>query len=178
MTDNLFLTNPGTQIISILVGIAVLTLGRKLFWLAVGVIGFILGLSLVVRYMSGQPDWAILITALVAGGIGALLAILVQKVAAGVAGFLLGGYIAVWLLQLFELNLNQWAWLFFIIGGIIGIILVLSLLELALIVLSSLAGAMLIVQATPFSPLITGLLFLSLLVVGIVIQARMLPEEP
>jgi hypothetical protein len=177
MADNFFLTNPGTQIISILVGIAVLTLGRKLFWLAVGVVGFILGLSLVVQYMSGQPDWVILITALVAGGIGALLAILAQKVAAGVAGFLLGGYIATWLLQLFELNLNQWTWLFFIIGGILGIILVLSLLELALIVLSSLAGATLIVQATHFSPLVTGLLFLALLVVGIVIQARTLPEE-
>jgi hypothetical protein len=177
MAEDFFLTNPGTQIISILVGIAVLTLGRKLFWLAVGVVGFILGLSLVVRYMSGQPDWVILVTALVAGGIGALLAILMQRLAAGVAGFLLGGYIAVWLLQLFELNLNQWAWLFFIIGGIIGVILALSLLELALIILSSLAGATLIVQATHFSPLITSLLFLTLLVVGIVIQARMLPEE-
>jgi hypothetical protein len=177
MAEDFFLTNPGTQIISILVGIVVLTLGRKLFWLAVGVVGFILGLSLIVRYMSGQPDWVILITALVAGGIGALLAILVQKVAAGIAGFLLGGYIAVWLLQLFELNLNQWAWLFFIVGGIIGIILALSLLELALIVLSSLAGATLIVQAIPFSSLVAGLLFLALLIVGIVIQARMLPEE-
>jgi hypothetical protein len=46
MAEDFFLTNPGTQIISILVGIAVLTLGRKLFWLAVGVVGFILGLSL------------------------------------------------------------------------------------------------------------------------------------
>ena len=177
MAEDFFLTNPGTQIISILIGIVVLTLGRKLFWLAVGVVGFILGLSLVVRYMGGQPDWVILVTALVAGGIGALLAVLVQKVAAGVAGFLLGGYIAVWLLQLFELDLNQWAWLFFIIGGIIGIILILSLLELALIILSSLAGATLIVQAIPFSSLVAGLLFLTLLVVGIVIQARMLPEE-
>jgi hypothetical protein len=177
MAEDFFLTNPGTQIISILVGIAVLTLGRKLFWLAVGVVGFILGLSLVVRYMSGQPDWVVLITALVVGGIGVLLAILVQRLAAGIAGFLLGGYLAVWLLQLFELNLNQWAWLFFIIGGIIGIILALSLFELALIVLSSLAGATLIVQAIHFSPLITSLLFLALLVVGIFIQARMLPEE-
>jgi hypothetical protein len=177
MAEDFFLTNPGTQIISILIGIVVLTLGRKLFWLAVGVVGFILGLSLVVRYMSGQPDWVILVTALVAGGIGALLAVLVQKVAAGVAGFLLGGYIAVWLLQMFELDLNQWTWLLFIIGGIIGIILILSLLELALIILSSLAGATLIVQAIPFSSLVAGLLFLTLLVVGIVIQARMLPEE-
>jgi hypothetical protein len=177
MAEDFFLTNPGAQIISILVGISVLTLGRKLFWLAVGVVGFILGLSLVVRYMSGQPDWVVLITALVVGGIGVLLAILVQRLAAGIAGFLLGGYLAVWLLQLFELNLNQWAWLFFIIGGIIGIILALSLFELALIVLSSLAGATLITQAIHLSPLITSLLFLALLVVGIVIQARMLPEE-
>jgi hypothetical protein len=173
MADNFFLTN----IVSILVGIVVLTLGRKLFWLAVGAVGFIVGLRLGIQLTSGQSDWVVLVVALVAGGIGAILAIVLQKIAAGVAGFVLGGYSATWLLNFLELGLEQWAWLFFIVGGIVGVILALSLLEAALIVISALAGAILIVQATNFGPLATGLLFLGLLVVGIVIQANMLSEK-
>ena len=46
MSDNLFSTIPGGQIVTLLVGITLLTLGRRIFWLAVAAIGFILGLSL------------------------------------------------------------------------------------------------------------------------------------
>lgn len=178
MFDNFLLANPGTQFFSILIGVAVLTLGRKLFWLAVAVVGFIVGLSLVVRLMSDQPDWVVLVAALIAGGIGALLAILVQKVAIGVAGFVMGGYFVAWLVRFLELDSGQWTWLLLIVGGIVGALLALSLIEVALIALSTLAGAALIVQAINFSPLVTGLLFLALLVVGIVIQAKMLPDNP
>lgn len=165
------------QIIVILVGVIVLTMGRKLFWLAVAAIGFILGLSLGIHLTGGQADWIVLIVALFVGGLGALLAVLAQKIATAAAGFLLGGYLTTWLWQLLGFELNEWAWLLFIIGGIISLILVLSLLEVALIALSSIIGASLIVGALDLNPAIIGLVFLVLLGVGIVLQAKMLSKK-
>ena len=62
-------------------------------------------------------------------------------------------------------------------GGIIGVILVLSLFEVALIGVSALIGASLVVQALNLSPAVAGLLFVILLIVGIVIQAKTLSEK-
>ncbi|HXV44298.1 MAG TPA: hypothetical protein VEC96_14645 [Anaerolineae bacterium] len=46
MIDPALLSNPGVHVISVLVGIAVLVAGRRLFWLFVGAVGFAIGLSL------------------------------------------------------------------------------------------------------------------------------------
>ena len=177
MVEDLLSLNPGTQIATILIGIAALILGRRLFWMATGVTGFILGLTLVSQLSGQLPDLLILIIALVTGVLGALAAILVQKIAVSVAGFFLGGYSAFSLLEILEYDAGAGSWLLFIAGGIIGIILALSLLEIALILLSTLAGAILIVQATDFSPLVSIILFLGLLIVGLTIQTKMLPEK-
>ena len=155
MVEDLLSLNPGTQIVTILIGIAALILGRKLFWMATGVTGFILGLTLVSQLSGRLPDLLILVIALATGILGALAAILVQKIAIGVAGFFLGGYSAFSLLEILEYDAWAGSWLLFIVGGLIGVILALSLLEIALILLSTLAGAILIVQATDFSPLIS-----------------------
>jgi hypothetical protein len=58
------------------------------------------------------------------------------------------------------------------------VILALSLLEYALIGISALIGAALIVQALNLNDVITAVLFVSLLIVGIVIQGKMLAEKP
>jgi hypothetical protein len=170
MIDPTLLTNPGVQIISILVGIAVLIAGRKLFWLFVGVVGFAVGLSLAFQLLTDQPTWLILVAALILGIVGAVVAIFVQTAAIGVAGFLVGGYVVLWLLQQLGLDVSQWGWIVFIIGGILGVILALLLFDAALIILSSLTGASLIVQVTNLSPLVMTLLFIVLVVIGIVIQ--------
>ncbi|MBI1881882.1 MAG: hypothetical protein HYR94_27220, partial [Chloroflexi bacterium] len=166
------LTNPGVQIVSILVGIAVLIAGRRLFWLFVGAVGFVVGLSLAFQLLTDQPTWVILVAASILGLIGIVAAIFVQTAAVGIAGFLIGGYALVWLLQRFGLALGEWGWLIYIIAGILGAILALYLFETALVILSSLAGATLIVQATHFDALVTAILFIILLVAGILIQTK------
>ncbi len=177
MIDEILTDSFGIRVFTILVGIAVLTLGRRLFWLATAVAGFIFGLTLVAQSAGDQPDWLILVIAIIAGVIGAVLAVFIQRLAVAIVGLILGGYGMVSLFDIFGLGLGEWAWLLFIIGAIVGVVLALSLLEPALIVLSALAGAILIVQSTNFSPLITGILFVVLIAVGISIQARMLPKD-
>ena len=172
MIENINFADPVIRIISILLGIVVLISGRKLFWLTVAAVGFVIGLLLAFTFLENQPVWITWVVALLVGGIGAVLAIFLQKVAVTVAGFLMGGYVLIWLLRLFELNLDLWELLIFIVGGIIGAILVSYLFELALIGLSALLGAAMIVQVTNFRPEITLILFIVLVIVGIILQSR------
>lgn len=172
MFNQIAFFGPGTQIVSILVGIAVLTLGRKLFWLFVGAAGFVIGLILATQFLKAQPDWVVLVAALVMGFAGALLAVFIQKIAVTVAGFVVGGYALLWVLQLIQVHTGQWGWFIFIVGGIAGALLALTLFEAALITLSTLAGATLIVQATHFRPLIAAVLFIVLVLAGLTIQIQ------
>ncbi len=158
----------------ILVGVAVLLLGRRLFWLFVGAMGFIVAISLAGEWIRGQPDWLILILGLVVGVIGAVLATFLQRLAVGLAGFLAGAYLTQSLLQLLNWQIGSLNWLFILLGGILGAVLVGVLFDWALIVLSSLAGASLLAQTIEVRPVVTGLLFFGALIVGLAVQASQL----
>ena len=160
----------------ILAGIALLTLGRKLFWLFVGLVGFVFGITLATSFFRG-PDWMVLVIALVAGLLGVLFALVLQQVAVAVAGFIAGGYILISLLNGMGWETGRLYWLAFVAGGIVGAVLVVALFDWALIILSSLTGAALIVQTVQFGPLITALLFAGLFIVGMVIQGSLMRRE-
>ena len=130
-------------VVMVLAGLAALLFGRQLFWLFVGIVGFLVGFELATRLITGQPDWIILLIALVAGLLGALLAVFLQYVAVAVAGFLAGGYALFTLLRTLDLMPDmEWArWGLLIVGGIIGAALILLLYDWALIVLSAGTGA-------------------------------------
>ena len=75
------------------------------------------------------------------------------------------------------LNQGAFSWIVYLIGGIIGALLVVFLFDWALIVLSSLAGASLISQALLLPAGIAGVIFLALVIVGIVIQGFTLQQQ-
>src|SRR6516164_9389471 len=87
--------NLSVPTVSVLVGVAILLLGRKLFWLFVAALGFVFG-SQIAAQVTHQPASApvVLLVAIALGIVGAVLAILLQKIAIGVAGFIAGGRIA------------------------------------------------------------------------------------
>lgn len=158
-------------IFNVLVGIGFLFFGRKAFWFFVAAAGFLAGLSLANNMQQG-PEWVGLVVGLVIGLIAALLALAVQRFAIGFAGFLIGGYIALRALPLLNLEEGWSAVVAFLIGGVIGIILVGMFLGWALISLSSLAGAALIVDALNMDAGLGSVVFIILVVVGVVFQAR------
>ena len=86
--------NFSLPIISVLVGIALLVFGRRLFWLFVAALGFAIGLQLAPYLSHNPPLWLSLLLSLSLGLIGALVAFLLQKLAIGIAGFLVGGRLA------------------------------------------------------------------------------------
>jgi len=168
--------------VKILIGIVLLLWGRKVFWLFVAGIGFVVAMDLVTRLFAGPQAETMtliaLVAGLVAGVIGALLAIFLQRVAVGVAGFLAGGYIVLSFLEIVGAGeMTALSWVLAFVGGIIGLVLALVLLEWALIVLSSLSGAGLIAQSAGLNRSLAVLLFVVALIIGIVVQGRMLSRE-
>jgi hypothetical protein len=159
------------NIVTIILGIIVLLFGRRLFWLFVGVVGFLFGMNLAAQYMAGQNEWIIIAAGLVAGLIGAVLAVIFQRIAVAIAGFLAGAYLATFLLASLGVDMGAFEWVIWIIGGAIGGTLVFALFDWALIVLSSLVGASMVAPALALDPPFHTLLFLLLAVVGIVFQA-------
>jgi len=159
-------------LLRILAGIALLLGGRRLFWLFVGLIGFISGIRLASHFFPGQPEWIIFAVALMAGVLGALLALVLQWLAIGLAGFFGGAYILVSLVHISGWGVTRTDWLFFFIGGILGTILIIVLFDWALIILSSLAGSGLIVETVHADRWVTILLFIVLFIVGVLVQSR------
>jgi hypothetical protein len=161
-------------IVNVVIGIALLTTGRRLYWVFVGAAGFLFASSLASTFLSSEPEWVALAIALAAGLIGIVLAIFTQRFAVGAAGFLLGGYALASLFFAVGLESTGWMWLALVGGGIIGLALALAVLDFALIFLSSIAGAKLIVQTIHLNPTTSFVLFAILFGVGVAIQLGML----
>jgi len=164
-------------IVNILVGIALLFFGRRAFWLFVAGAGFVAGLSLANNILE-VPESVSLIIGIGIGLLVALLAVFVQRFAINLAGFLVGGYIALQVMPMLNLEGGWWATvLTFIIGDVIGVILVGMFLDWALISLSSLAGAALTTEALNLNGGLGIAAFVVLIVIGVVFQARELRQN-
>ena len=165
------------NIVRLLLGLAILTSGRKLYWLFVGIVGFMLGLSVSTLIFAGEAEIVHLAIALVVGVIGVVLALLFKRIAVGLAGFLAGGYILTSLFAVLGWAIQWPFWILFLIGGSIGAVLVMVFLDWALIILSSWAGASLIVQTIQMPDWLRIFLYIFLLVVGVSLQAANLRKK-
>jgi Domain of unknown function (DUF4203) len=159
------------NLLSVVVGILLLFLGRKVFWFFVAVIGFLWGLQLASQLFSAESQILILAVAIAIGLLGALLAVFLQHLAVGFAGFLAGAHLFSAFSSLLQWQTGPFLFVFSLVGGVIGAILAVMLLDWALIVLSSLVGASLICQALPLQQALTLLCFVVLTVLGILIQS-------
>jgi hypothetical protein len=155
---------------NLVVGLALLFFGRRLFWLFVAGVGFVVGALVTTYFFEGQSDLVTLLVAVGVGLAGAILSVFLQRAVVAIAGFLAGGYLVYTLLL--SLAYEPWAWLGFLAGGIIGAVLVLVLFHWALILLSSLVGATVIVENLTLDPTISTVAFIGLCALGIFIQAR------
>jgi len=158
-------------IVGVLIGVVILFFGRKLFWLCVAAVGFAVGVEIAPLLVNEPSSLLALVIALVLGVLGALLALFLQKVAIAVLGFLAGGKLAAAIAASFFVHYAQYSTIIFVIGGIIGAILLLAVFGWALIVVSSFIGAYLIQSAIVLPPTGSTLVFIGLAIVGIFVQA-------
>lgn len=158
-------------IVGVLIGVVILFFGRKLFWLCVAAVGFAVGVEIAPLLVNEPSSLLALVIALVCGVLGALLALFLQKVAIAVLGFLAGGKLAAAVAAAFFVHHAQYSTIIFVVGGIIGAILLLALFDWALIVVSSFIGAYLIQSAIVLPPSGSTIVFIGLAIIGIIVQA-------
>ena len=162
--------SPAT-IVGVVLGVVILFFGRKLFWLCVAAVGFAAGLQIAPLLVNEASSVLALVIAVVFGILGALLAVFIQKIAIAVLGFLAGGKLATAIAAAFFVQYAQYSTIIFVIGGIIGAILLLAVFGWALIVVSSFIGAYLIESAIVLPPTGLTLVFIGLAILGIFVQA-------
>jgi hypothetical protein len=136
-----------TPALALVVGIVLLIAGRRVFWLAVGAAGFVFALVLALRWLDAEPVWLLVGLAFLAGVVGAVLAVLLQRLAVALAGFLVGGWAGLALWLLFGGVQGFGGLLAFLVAGIVAAILAGALFEAALVVISALIGAVLVAGA-------------------------------
>lgn len=153
-------------------GVLLLVAGRKLFWLFIAVTGFLVGVEVAKVLFVEQPAWVVWVFAAGAGLLGALLAILFERVAFALAGFYAGGYLALVCVKALGWPLSDLA--VFATGGVIAAIIATLVLDWAIIVLSALVGAGMIVTNLGLEPLASGAVAGGLATAGILLQAAMM----
>ncbi len=157
----------------LITGAFLLVFGRKLFWLFVAAVGFAAGMVIASKLFHDQPQSVFLIAGVGTGLLGAIIALFVQHIAIGIAGFLAGGFAALMIMDLSGVGTTPFPWVAFLVGGIVGAVLVAILFEWALVVVSSVTGAAAIVYALAM-PSTAGLIaFIVLAMAGVVIQSSL-----
>ena len=158
-------------IVGLIIGVVILFFGRKLFWLCVAAVGFAVGVEVAPLLVNEPSSLLALVIAIVFGVLGALLALFLQKIAIAVLGFLAGGKLATAIAAAFFVHYAQYSTLIFVIGGVIGAILLLAVFGWALIIVSSFIGAHLIESAIVLPPTGSTLVFIGLAILGMCVQA-------
>jgi len=161
--------------VRVLLGCAALLAGRNIFWLFIAVIGFLLGTELAHAWLADQPVWFALVAGLVMGLIGALLAIVYERVAFALAGF----YAAAFLVMMYadKPGFASMPAITPYVAGVFGALLAALLTDWTIIVLSALAGAAAIVSVFALQPVVEAVCFLALALVGVLVQRNMLARR-
>jgi hypothetical protein len=157
-------------IVALIAGLLLLFFGKRLFWLAAGLVAFLFGYQLFGNLFG--VGWSLLV-GLILGVIFAWLSIKFIKMAAYFVAFLAGAIALPFLMGVFGIEMS---WLVLaIIGGAIGLILVAVAFDWGLIVITAWAGASAVTFGlqqwlTLDGTYATGI-FLVLMVLGIFWQA-------
>ena len=173
--DQIFASYTATHLLAIGIGVALLTYGRKLYWLALGGIGFFLGLWLASRFLEMRSTGLELGLGFLIGIFGAYLATAVQRLAIAVGGFFIGGALAYWTASWLAVPLEwqpgPWLWIAALAGAMFGTFFAAVLFEASLLALTALLGALLIAKASLVGPPQETWLFLILLCTGLLAQS-------
>jgi hypothetical protein len=163
--------------ILIVLGLLSLLLGKRLFWLFAGIVGFALGWWLTGLLLPPTTDRLLfviigIIAGLILGGLARFLGKWAIRIIAAIAGFVILPMLLGNLGMLGGLSEFLWA----VIGAVLGFVLALLLADWTLIFLSSILGAGLILNGTqlflPLGEAVRMIVGFILVAVGVVVQSR------
>ncbi len=159
------------EIVQAAIGAALLAFGRKGLPLFLTALGALAGLAATQIYFPHASS-GLMIAALVIGGLlGALAAFFVQKIAVFLAGILGGGYVGYLLAEHMGWMQQGFPWIPVVVCAILGLVFAHFILKWALIILSSVVGAYLIVSLFKLGPAAATPLIIAVAAAGIWFQA-------
>ncbi len=151
----------------ILGGILLLTLGPAALLVFVGVIGFFAGVYYGEAVLAGLDEWLRLLIAFGVGLVAAVLALVLQRLAVGIAGAFVGGTFAMQVAPALGLHTGAGVSIAFFFGAAIAAVMLSILFDPALIVLSALMGAVMIADALALNDTLRLLVIAVLFVIGL-----------
>lgn len=120
-------------------GVLLALVGRHLFWLAIGLVGFLLTYSVATALLPDLDPMIVTVLAAVIGVAGAVVTLVSLRLVASIAGGLLVAVVARALFVLY-VDDSAWQWLAFAIGAALGWLLVRGLFDVGIIVTTALGG--------------------------------------
>ena len=163
------------NILRVVLGSVVLLAGRNIFWLFIAALGFLLGIDVASTWQAGQSTTVVLATGLWAGFIGAVLAVIFERVGFALAGF----YAAAFLVLAYagKLGVGSVNPVILLMVGLVGAVVAGLLTDWAIILLSAVAGAAAILSVFPLQPVVDGVALLVLAAIGVVVQGTTLTRR-
>jgi hypothetical protein len=160
-----------TDVVFVVIGILLLIFGRRLYWLALAGLGFAIAVHLSREYLLFQSTQQQVIVGVVLGLVGGLLAVVAQQLAVRVAGFILGGWGTFFVARTLWPDADLMIPILLAAGGaILGVLFAAKLFDVALVLVTSCVGAVLISQHLYLDPAIQTIVWLILTLFGIALQ--------
>ena len=159
------MTTSTESLIALIVGGVLLLFGGRYYWLLAGGVGFLFGANL-----GSAPDGGVITGSAIAMGllfglIAAVASVMVTKFAIGITGFLVGGIFMVRFIEALGWDLGS-TLVAFLIGGTVGFFFVVIAQDWALIFLSVITGAAIIVNQLNLDPSSSNFVYIVLVLVG------------
>jgi hypothetical protein len=163
--------------VNLALGAALLVGGRRVFWLLVGSVGFLVGLQVATRLIH-RSEVLVIVSALALGALFAMMAVFLETIAIGLASFLGGGYALLGIASLLGVGQGTASVALFVFGGVLGALLTVLLFDWALITISTLAGAAMVLGSLILlQPAARGPIYVALVILGVLIQGVGLRRE-
>lgn len=170
------------QLILIVLGFVSLVGGSQLPWMFVGTIGFIVGSILANYFQLDSSEIQVLTIASAAGMVGIFLTYYLRRIMVLLAGFLAGGYISITLPDVLGWKAILANWQAFVLVGTACAVILLLWQYLALILVSGVLGATLVIQNFNIATVSKEAMFVVLIIFGltaqyVLLQYTMRPEN-
>ena len=156
------------------IGGILLFLGRELNFLFAAGMAALIGFRLIPLLPATWPAWSEIVFVITLAVVAAVVVLLNERAGYFISGFLAGGFL---LIEYFAPNQLTVPWLPFVIGGVIGALILGLLTEWALILVSSGIGAAYVLNLFRLNPTAEILIGAGLFIIGALTQVIIMQAQ-
>jgi hypothetical protein len=161
----------------LIAGCMLLVAGRRAIWLFLGLAVFAVTVALIQHYLPSLDQRTLVVLSLIAGFVAAVASVMLARALIWVGGFVGGGYVGVIAWGTLIPAGPAFPWLAFVVGGVVGMLVVKFLFETLLVLASSAVGAALLVHVLGIDGTPGLIVLVVLTAAGVIAQRKLLPGK-